>query len=428
MIAISYRREDSTPVAGRLHDRLQADFGKGNVFMDFDSIPYGVDFREQIRQTLKRARVVVAVIGPTWFGGRGKGNRRIDDPADFVRLEIAIALQRGIPVIPVLIDDTPMPQVDNLPDDLRGLAFRNALVLNTGVDFHHHADRLIAGIRELMQDPLNADTIRPGKIEAGQVKSVEPTVATAPKKEGQKIPSPMVDPERRKELIGGGVLIAVLIAIGGWYFFGKAGRPKNPPVLPLAIATPSPALAETPVITPTAVATATLPSTTPTPTPLVATTPIPVVIPTPAPPPPAPPDNAITDDEVQAFVTAHYRATERKDLEYLLTQYDDVVDYNTDGRRDRAFIRNGYVNYFKRWPIASFTLGPVNMVRSPGQNTVTAYFEIRYFVRDVASNRSKQGRADEVLTISKLFGARKIVSEKETVHGEAPQRYQIRRR
>ena len=75
MITISYRREDSTPVVGRLHDRLQADFGKGNVFMDFDSIPYGVDFREQIKQTLERVRVVIAVIGPTWFGGRGRGNR-----------------------------------------------------------------------------------------------------------------------------------------------------------------------------------------------------------------------------------------------------------------------------------------------------------------------------------------------------------------
>ncbi|HXM74735.1 MAG TPA: TIR domain-containing protein, partial [Chthoniobacterales bacterium] len=240
MIAISYRREDSTPVAGRLHDRLMADFGKGNVFMDFDSIPYGVDFREQIRQTLKRAKVVIAVIGPTWFGGRGKGNRRIDDPADFVRLEIAIALQRGIPVIPVLIDNTPMPQVENLPDDLRGLAFRNALILDTGVDFHHHADRLIAGIRELMNDPANADTIRAGKIEAGQAKSGVLTSTAAPKKEGQKIPGSVVDPDRRKELIGGSVLFAVLIAIAGWYFFAKAGRPKNPPVLPLTIATPAP--------------------------------------------------------------------------------------------------------------------------------------------------------------------------------------------
>ena len=60
MIAISYRRQDSNPVAGRLYDRLQAEFGKGNVFMDFDSIPYGVDFREHIKHTLRRAKVIVA--------------------------------------------------------------------------------------------------------------------------------------------------------------------------------------------------------------------------------------------------------------------------------------------------------------------------------------------------------------------------------
>src|SRR5438105_14265705 len=104
MIAISYRREDSTPVAGRLHDRMQADFGKGNVFMDFDSIPYGVDFREQIKQTVARARVVIAVIGPTWFGGRGLGHRRHGDRTDAVRLEIAIDFARGLAVLPVLIE------------------------------------------------------------------------------------------------------------------------------------------------------------------------------------------------------------------------------------------------------------------------------------------------------------------------------------
>src|SRR5438874_13025535 len=115
MIAISYRREDSTPVAGRLHDRLEADFGKKNVFMDFDSIPFGVDFREQIKQTLERAKVAVALIGPMWLGGRGKGTRPTNDSSAFVRREIATALLRGMPGIPVLLDDTPMPPVELVP-------------------------------------------------------------------------------------------------------------------------------------------------------------------------------------------------------------------------------------------------------------------------------------------------------------------------
>src|ERR1700730_11285402 len=126
MIAISYRREDSTPITGRLYDRLQAEFGRGNVFMDFDSIPYGVDFRDHIKNMIDRSKLVIAMIGPEWFGGRSGKTRRIDDPADFVRLEIAYALQRGVPVIPVLINDTRMPQAKDLPRDIEGLAFRNA--------------------------------------------------------------------------------------------------------------------------------------------------------------------------------------------------------------------------------------------------------------------------------------------------------------
>ena len=153
MIAISYRRQDSSPVAGRLYDRLQAEFGKGSVFMDFDSIPYGVDFREHIKTTLQRAKVVVAIIGPDWSGGRDASNRRIDDPADFVRLEVASALENGIPIIPVLVNNTPMPEAKSLPPELEGLAFRNGLALDTGIDFHHHADRLIAGIHRVIDPP-----------------------------------------------------------------------------------------------------------------------------------------------------------------------------------------------------------------------------------------------------------------------------------
>jgi hypothetical protein len=150
VIAISYRREDTLPIAGRLYDRLQADFGKGNVFMDFDSIPYGVDFREHIKQMIDRSKVLVALIGPDWFGRRTEQTRRIDDPTDFVRLEIAYAFEREIPVIPVLINDTPMPKPADLPPEIEALAFRNAVNLHVGLDFHPHTDRLVAGINRLI--------------------------------------------------------------------------------------------------------------------------------------------------------------------------------------------------------------------------------------------------------------------------------------
>ncbi|HEX8898566.1 MAG TPA: toll/interleukin-1 receptor domain-containing protein, partial [Chthoniobacterales bacterium] len=194
MIAISYRRQDSSPVAGRLYDRLQAEFGKGNVFMDFDSIPYGVDFREHIKQTLQRAKVVVAIIGPEWTGGKDPASRRIDDPTDFVRLEVASALENGIPVIPVLVNNTPMPDANNLPPELEGLAFRNGLALDTGIDFHHHADRLITGIRRVI-DPAK---------EAASV--------TVPLKA-----SPAAAPPKRSALLPILITLVAIAGIASWY-------------------------------------------------------------------------------------------------------------------------------------------------------------------------------------------------------------------
>jgi hypothetical protein len=152
MIAISYRREDSLPIAGRLYDRLQAKFGKKNVFMDFDSIPPGVDFRERIKETIEKSDLVIALIGPHWLGEQGDGSRRIDDPTDFVRLEIDYALKAKIPVIPLLIDNTQMPKPDKLPNEIEPLAFRNALPLNSGMDFHQHVDRAFSWINNLVID------------------------------------------------------------------------------------------------------------------------------------------------------------------------------------------------------------------------------------------------------------------------------------
>lgn len=116
--------------------------------MDFDSIPAGVDFREHIMRAIDRAHVVVALIGPNWLGVK-TGSRRIDDPDDFVRFEISSALARGIPVIPVLVDNAKMPEADELPADIKELAFRNALPLDSGLDFHGHAERLVGALQTI---------------------------------------------------------------------------------------------------------------------------------------------------------------------------------------------------------------------------------------------------------------------------------------
>src|SRR6267143_3578185 len=138
MIAISYRREDTAPITGRIYDRLEAVFGRDRVFMDLDSIP--------ISEALSGCQTLLVVIGPHWLGVSADGSRRIDDPMDFVRLEVAQALARVIRVIPLLIDRTEMPSSTDLPDDLKSLAFRNALRVDSGADFRHHMDRLCSSL------------------------------------------------------------------------------------------------------------------------------------------------------------------------------------------------------------------------------------------------------------------------------------------
>ena len=149
-ILISYRRDDSAGMAGRLYDRLETRFGRENVFMDIDAIPLGVDFRDHLRNAVGQCDVLLAVIGKDWFGRNAAGDTRLDDPRDFVRIEIEAALARGVFVIPVLIDRVRMPAEAELPTSLTGLAYRNAIELDHGRDFHGHVDRLIRGIEHLL--------------------------------------------------------------------------------------------------------------------------------------------------------------------------------------------------------------------------------------------------------------------------------------
>jgi len=144
-IFLSYRRQDSIGVAGRIYDRLGAHFGFDSIFIDLDTIPFGVDVQEHIDAAVGQCAVLLAVIGSGW-SGKIDASRRIDDPKDFVRIEIEAALQRDIPVIPILIDHARMPAEADLPPSLARLARRNAIDVDQGRDFHPHVDRLIRGI------------------------------------------------------------------------------------------------------------------------------------------------------------------------------------------------------------------------------------------------------------------------------------------
>src|SRR6516164_7240304 len=150
-IFISYRREESRWSARSIHDRLCRDFDPNQMFMDIDAIALGEDFVEAIETTVARCDVLIAVIGNNWLTSKDEnGNRRLDNPEDFVRMEIGAALKRKIRVIPVLVDGALMLRSTDLPEDLKPLVRRNALLI-TETSFDGDCQRLSAAIREVLE-------------------------------------------------------------------------------------------------------------------------------------------------------------------------------------------------------------------------------------------------------------------------------------
>jgi hypothetical protein len=130
-VFISYRRDDSKYQARMIHEAFCHVLSREDVFMDVDSIPPGANFRKILGDWVGKCDVLLALVGPGWIDATdGKtGRRRLDNPSDFVRIEIGEALARDIPVVPVLIDGAPMPNIDLLTDDLKGLVDRQAEVV-----------------------------------------------------------------------------------------------------------------------------------------------------------------------------------------------------------------------------------------------------------------------------------------------------------
>ena len=147
-IFISYRREDTGPIVGRILDRLTDLIRKPSPFFDIEDHAVGSRFREAIEQVLQRCDVVLAVIGPQWAGKKALDRTRLQDDGDVLRAEIEIALRRRIVVIPVLIDDTAMPNADQIPSDLRLLTELQAARVSSGRDFGIHVRRLFGAIEE----------------------------------------------------------------------------------------------------------------------------------------------------------------------------------------------------------------------------------------------------------------------------------------
>jgi len=161
-IVVSYRRSDSSAMAGRIFDRLVARYGRESVFLDIENIPFGVDFRKHIQTTFQKADILLVIIGLQWMGAAPRGTFRIVEAADPVRIEVETALGRAMPIIPILIDGAKMPPAAELPESLHDFAFLNAIEITTGRDFHIHVDRLIDAIDQMLSTQPDAPV--PGTV------------------------------------------------------------------------------------------------------------------------------------------------------------------------------------------------------------------------------------------------------------------------
>lgn len=154
-IFLSYRRDDSAPWAGRVYDGLVHSYGRSRVFMDVDNIAPGHDFVAVLDEKVASADLFLCVIGPRWADARNaRGDRRLDDPNDFVRIEVESALRRGKLVVPILVDGARMPSPDELPDSLTPLSRRNAVEIT-----HARFGRDVASLIEAL--PLRCEGVKP---------------------------------------------------------------------------------------------------------------------------------------------------------------------------------------------------------------------------------------------------------------------------
>jgi hypothetical protein len=196
-IFISYRRGESTIYAGRLYDGLSARVGEDDVFMDVDALEPGVDFVEHIEREVGSCQILIALIGRDWVDVTdAEGNRRLEDPQDFVRLELATGLGRDIRVIPVLVQGARMPRAEQLPDDLKPLARRNALEI---ADLRWRHD--FARLWEVVEKVLEGASV-PRAIELSGVRNfVPPPEPEATVAEPLPEPEPAPDPSAACPLV-----------------------------------------------------------------------------------------------------------------------------------------------------------------------------------------------------------------------------------
>ncbi|MEQ1685755.1 MAG: toll/interleukin-1 receptor domain-containing protein [Burkholderiaceae bacterium] len=214
-IFINYRRGETAGEAMALFNQLAAALGKDSVFMDVANLDLGRDFREALNERLASCDLMLAIVGRGWVEGKSASGRcRLEEPNDYVRLEIAAALKRNIPVLPVLVQGARMPSAEELPEDLANFAFRNAFELS-----HNRWD---SDVREMLKRlglgdgrPAEGGAERAGpapKALAGVLWPVAGAVT------GSMEPTAL----KRRLAAVAALLVAVALAAGGWLYFRAA--------------------------------------------------------------------------------------------------------------------------------------------------------------------------------------------------------------
>jgi tetratricopeptide (TPR) repeat protein len=234
-IFISYRRDDAAYVTGHINDELRKEFGDQAVFTDVDNIALGVDFRAVLDRTVSQCQVLLAVVGSNWLSVKDQdGQPRLQDPADFVRIEIESALKRDIPVIPLLVSGATMPAAEDLPDSLQGFAFRNGTQIRPAPDFSADMARLIKNLRrhfdsgqtaagdETREEPAIADDeVQQGSpSQPGESPGISLKVGDEERARHQADVSRGAEP-KRGWIKGLGLIAVVGVAGAGWYFFDQ---------------------------------------------------------------------------------------------------------------------------------------------------------------------------------------------------------------
>lgn len=166
-IFLSYRRDDTEHITGRIRDRLDIQFGEQAIFRDVDSIPAGIDFTRKVEESIREARVLVAIIGPQWVAAVDRqGRRRLEQPDDPVRFELETAIGLGLPILPVLVKQAVMPGRDDLPAPLAALSSINAVIIPPEPYFAEGVKRLGLAIESLKPPVTPADLAQPRSCSA----------------------------------------------------------------------------------------------------------------------------------------------------------------------------------------------------------------------------------------------------------------------